>query len=413
MGMEPLGALSGAAGGMADAVGAIIEQRLNQARVANQAAQAQATLAEAQRRSQADEAFKQEQLKQQSLDRQANTAENVRYHNQLNADRVSKEGQALNESMPPGTDFSAASPMAPYLTAVPKMLQAPAPPSALAADPTQGPANLPGTIANAPSPVIGRLLTKTPTFKQADTTDKAERAWTGVTNAAENAAANQELRGRAITAQIEAATARQQAAAATAGNKLIPVKTVDENGRSVTRYLTPDDVRGQTFKAPPSAVTANRLDSAEAVTQTGNDLVAKLKDPAFAAKVGPEMGRYNTLKDFIGNPPPEFTQLAGEIESYALANMGVHGMRSVQGSEKINELLNKRHTPESMIAAIQGLQTFSNHFMENQGRPVPGAVPASGGRGVGPGAGSGAGGSPTSSPGKSGVTKSGIPWSKE
>jgi hypothetical protein len=408
--LAPLGALSGAAGGMADAVAGIIEQRLRQAQVANQASQAQATLAEAQRRSQADEAFKQEQLKQQSLDRQANTAENIRYHDQLNADRVSKEGQALNESMPPGTDFSAASPMAPYLTAVPKMLQAPAPPQALAADPAQGPTNLPGTIANAPSPVQGRLLTKTPTFKQADTTDKAERAWTAVGDREAQNAANEELRGWAITAQIEAATARQQAAAAGASNKLVPVDTVDENGRPVRRYLTADEVRGQTFRKPPSAVTANRLDSAEAVTQTGNDLISKLKDPVFAAKVGPEMGRYNTLKDFIGSPPPEFTQLAGEIESYALANMGVHGMRSVQGSEKINELLNKRHTPESMIAAIQGLQTFSNHFMENQGRPVPGAAPASGGRGAGPGA----GGPPsTSSPGTSGVTKSGIPWSRE
>jgi hypothetical protein len=374
--LAPLGALSGAAGGMADAVAGIIEQRLNQARVANQAAQAQATLAEAQRRSQADEAFKQEQLKQTSLDREANTAENRRYHDQLNADRVSKEGQALNESMPPGTDFSAASPMAPYLTAVPKMLQAPAPPQALAADPAQGPTNLPGTIANAPSPVIGRLLTKTPTFKQADTTDKAERAWQSVSDKAAQDATMAELRGRAITAQIDAAAARQQAAAASAGNKLMPVDTVDENGRPVRKYLTADEVRGQSYRKPPNATTANRLDSAEAVTQTGNDLIAKLKDPVFAAKIGPSMGNYNTLKDFIGNPPPEFSQLAGEIESYALANMGVHGMRSVQGAEKINALLSRKHTPESMIAAITGLQQFSNHFMENEGRKVPGAAPA-------------------------------------
>jgi hypothetical protein len=192
---------------------------------------------------------------------------------------------------------------------------------------------------------------------------------------ADQAATNAELRGRAITAGIDAAAARQQAAAATAGNKLIPVDTVDENGRPTRKYLTPDEVRGQSFRKPPNATTANRLDSAEAVTQTGNDLVAKLSDPAFAQKVGPALGRYNTLKDFLGDPPPEFSQLAGEIESYALANMGVHGMRSVQGANQIQELLNKRHTPESMISAIKGLQQFSNNFMQSQGRTIPGATP--------------------------------------
>jgi GH24 family phage-related lysozyme (muramidase) len=176
--MEPLGALSGAAGGMADAVAGIIEQRLRQAQVANQVADAQARLAETERANKATEAYRTSALAQTTAWQNAQDAENKRYHDQLNADRLSKEGQALNESMPPGTDFSPSDPMAKYLTATDKPSYAEAPPAALAADPTQqGPVPLPGTIANAPSPVAGRLLTKTPTFRQIDTmTDNARQA---------------------------------------------------------------------------------------------------------------------------------------------------------------------------------------------------------------------------------------------
>ncbi len=126
----------------------------------------------------------------------------------------------------------------------------------------------------------------------------------------------------------------------------------------------------------PNAATTNkavgatlesRLASAQAVQQTGQDIIKQLSDPAFASKVGPVLGRYNTLRDFIGNPPPEFAQLAGEIESYSLASMGVHGMRSAQGAEQIKNLLDKKHTPESMVATINGLNAFSNHFMGNAG----------------------------------------------
>jgi hypothetical protein len=129
--------------------------------------------------------------------------------------------------------------------------------------------------------------------------------------------------------------------------------------------------------APTTGTTANkavgatleaRLASAQAVQQTGQDIVKQLSDPAFASKVGPVLGRYNTLRDFIGNPPPEYAQLAGEIESYSLASMGVHGMRSAQGAEQIKNLLDKKHTPESMIATINGLNAFSNHFMQNAGQ---------------------------------------------
>ncbi len=146
------------------------------------------------------------------------------------------------------------------------------------------------------------------------------------------------------------------------------------------------DQRGfKNFAKPPSATMENRLASAKAVQQTGQDIVRSLSDPNIAAKVGPAMGRFNTLRDFIGNPPPELSELAGSIESYALANMGVHGMRSTQGADEIKKLLDQKHTPESLIKTIQGIGKFSDHLLENEGRGVsapPAAVvpPADTGR---------------------------------
>jgi hypothetical protein len=140
-------------------------------------------------------------------------------------------------------------------------------------------------------------------------------------------------------------------------------------GKTVIEYLPKREVRGKSYDKGTSATVENRLASAEAVNQTGQDIITKLADPKFAATVGPAMGRYNSLRDFVGNPPPEYADLAGMVESYSLANMGVHGMRSAQGAEMIKRLLDQRHTPQSLIATIKGLNQFSTHFMENEGRP--------------------------------------------
>lgn len=153
-----------------------------------------------------------------------------------------------------------------------------------------------------------------------------------------------------------------------APDKLTKVEHKGADGRTVIEWLPQSELKGKTFQKGVSSTTDSRLASAEAVNQTGNDIIAKLSDPAYAAKLGPAMGRYSKVQDFIGNPPPEFSELAGAIESYSLANMGVHGMRSAQGAQLIAKLLNQPHTPESMVAAIKGLNKFSEHFMQNEGR---------------------------------------------
>jgi len=158
-------------------------------------------------------------------------------------------------------------------------------------------------------------------------------------------------------------------------DKLVKVEHKDPTtGRTVIEWKPQSELRGQTFDKGPTGATETRLASAQAVNQTGEDIIKQLSDPAVAANLGPAMGRYTTLRDFIGNPPPELSELAGSIESYALANMGVHGMLSAQGAEQIKKLLDKKHTPESLASTIRGLNKFSQHFMENEGRG--GAAPA-------------------------------------
>lgn len=157
-------------------------------------------------------------------------------------------------------------------------------------------------------------------------------------------------------------------------DKLVKVERKNpDTGKAETVYLPESEVRGKSFEKPPSGMVQNRLDSAEAVNQTGNDIIAKLSDPAYAKTVGPALGRASSLRDFIGNPPPEFSELAGMIESYSLANMGVHGMRSAEGAKQISAMLDGHHTPQSLISAIKGLQGFSTHFLQNAGKTPPAA----------------------------------------
>jgi hypothetical protein len=132
------------------------------------------------------------------------------------------------------------------------------------------------------------------------------------------------------------------------------------------------------FAAKEPAAMETRLASSKAVLQTGADMVKLIKENA--GELGPLMGRYNSVADFVGNPPPKFKELAGLIESYSLANMGVHGMRSANASEAIKQTIGEgKQTPESMIATITGLNGFAGHLLQNEGRDVPVASPTTSG----------------------------------
>lgn len=139
--------------------------------------------------------------------------------------------------------------------------------------------------------------------------------------------------------------------------------------------LTPID----SVTKPLGATMERNTHQAETVYQTGEEILAKLKEPKLRSQLGPVLGRYNTLRDFIGNPPPELAELAGNIESYSLANMGVHGMRSAEGAKQIQKFLDVKATPDTLIAKIKGLNEFSKRFAENaRGKSSPGTTTKSG-----------------------------------
>lgn len=180
------------------------------------------------------------------------------------------------------------------------------------------------------------------------------------------------IRQAASAGHIESAPSLKSAAVQDAEGNTILANYDSKSGK----YF---DTSGKEIKDPKKALGAtesNRAASAETVSRIATNLEDKLKDPKVSGALGPAMGRYNTLKEFIGNPPPELSDLAGEIESFALANMGVHGMRSVQGADKIAKLLNAKHTPESLAAAIRGLTVFSNEYLKTVGRGSKASSPS-------------------------------------
>jgi len=300
------------------------------------------------------------QLDQTDRERQDSLAENVRQHNLMAGAKTNEDALKLGDQMPAGTFL---------------------PPDAPAVKPLQS-IGLLKTQQERPNVDVGPLLPgdtgearqqgflKTASQKQQTTADEADAKVEAARLAAENRQHEDEQRAQDRLAQIKAG-----AAARPTPDKLTKVEHKGPDGKTIIEWLPQSELKGKTFDKGVSGAAETRLQSAQAVNQTGDDIIKKLSDPAVAAQVGPAMGRYNSVQEWIGNPPPELAELAGAIESYALANMGVHGMRSAQGAEQIKKLLNQKHTPESLIRTIKGLNGFSQHFMENEGRGQ-GASPA-------------------------------------
>lgn len=164
------------------------------------------------------------------------------------------------------------------------------------------------------------------------------------------------------------AFAKSTARGTAAGDIPVKLEKYDPvTGRTIVTYVPRSQAVGQSFEKAPSATLQNRLESAKAVNQTGEDIIAQLKDPKVAAMLGPMVGRYNTVRDFIGDPPPELAELAGRINSFGIAQMGVHGMRNAQAAAKIEEMLTAKFTPAALIAKIKGINDFGTHLLENRG----------------------------------------------
>lgn len=183
----------------------------------------------------------------------------------------------------------------------------------------------------------------------------------------------QEAADKRSEAQLE--LSRQ--AAKRAGEKLVQVDMFDpETKKNVRTWVRQSELDGKTVQKPIGSASLSRAESAETVDKVGTDLIAKLTDAKFDSALGPVLGRFNTVRDFIGAPPPQFAELAGEIESFSLANMGVHGMRSAQGAQKIKEMLDQKLTPSALSAKIKGLLQFAKEFQGTVYGPGGSSTPA-------------------------------------
>jgi hypothetical protein len=157
------------------------------------------------------------------------------------------------------------------------------------------------------------------------------------------------------------ASGRAQEAADRKADEMVKIGpfTDPDTGRAVTKYIRRGDLgKVGLLDKPVSGVLENRLEASEAVVNTGDKMIQELYNPELQKELGPLMGQYNTLEDFFGDPPEKFKELAGRIHSYALAMMGVHGMRSAEAAQKIIDQMGLKHTPESLISMMKGLREF-------------------------------------------------------
>ncbi len=119
----------------------------------------------------------------------------------------------------------------------------------------------------------------------------------------------------------------------------------DNAGNVIPNKLSPN-VR-------PTTAARGKAEQADVIQIAGDTLqshIAQVQD-----QIGPVMGRYNSLADFVGNPPPEYKGLASELQSWIALHPAAHGFRGVKAVEEFQKTFGSTfNTPESLIAGIRG-----------------------------------------------------------
>lgn len=109
----------------------------------------------------------------------------------------------------------------------------------------------------------------------------------------------------------------------------------------------------------PTTMMRDRSQQANIIGETSKQLVQDIT--TMKDHIGPVMGRYGTLTDFIGNPPPEFARLASELTTYIALQPAAHGFKGLRAVQEFEKSIGTPiRTPEALINAIggnvQGLQ---------------------------------------------------------
>lgn len=124
-----------------------------------------------------------------------------------------------------------------------------------------------------------------------------------------------------------------------------PFMTTDAQGNAI-----PNKAAGP-FR--PTTGARTKGEQATTIVDAGEKLVQHIKDNA--ALIGPVASRYNSLEQFIGNPPPEYKGLAAELESWIALHPAAHGFRGMNAVQEFQKAFGPiAMTPEALIAGIRG-----------------------------------------------------------
>lgn len=151
----------------------------------------------------------------------------------------------------------------------------------------------------------------------------------------------------------------------------------DEHGNPVLI----DKASGQVKAYPggampkPGAAEANRIAAADAALSSSAEVKAYLAKPEVRAAIGPAMGRFKSLEQAAGAGDPVAVQLVGMLKSYSALQPQIHGFRNVKFASDIESLLSTHQTPESLEAALRGIDSAALNVRDRRRTPQ-GAPPA-------------------------------------
>jgi hypothetical protein len=134
----------------------------------------------------------------------------------------------------------------------------------------------------------------------------------------------------------------------------------------------------------PTNAAKSKAEQAEVIKTAGDTLIAHLSQ--FGGDLGPVLGRYNSLADFVGSPPPDYKYLASEIASWIALHPAAHGFRGVRAVEEFQKAFGGTYnTPESLVSGIRGayntmdaLQSVGTPNTVSKPKPNPMLPPGSG-----------------------------------
>lgn len=138
-----------------------------------------------------------------------------------------------------------------------------------------------------------------------------------------------------------------------------------ETGETETRFITQADAMAMATGAKPGlskgpgTAERNRMAAARASIESGEALLSEITSPEFASKLGPIVGRYNSLAAAAGAGDPQAQYLVGAIKSFAALQPQIHGFRAVEMAKDIERLLTTKQTPEALAAGLRGILTAS------------------------------------------------------